>query len=138
MPCFRPWTAFFRDGVDEDGKYRFMDMARGDIDIQLPCGKCDGCRKDRARGWAARMMHEASMHGSNLFLTLTYDDDHLPHDMSVNLRDFQLFMKRLRKALSSPFVVGRASLHRPGGRLVRCIVFISLLSISMLVSMVVI
>lgn len=39
------------------------------------------------------------MHDFNAFITLTYDDEHLPDDYSVNVRTFQLFMKRLRKAL---------------------------------------
>lgn len=42
-------------------------------------------------------MHEASMHEENSFITLTYDDEHLPQDQSLDLRDFQLFMKRMRK-----------------------------------------
>lgn len=37
------------------------------------------------------------MHESNCFVTLTYDDAHLPSNMSLNHRDFQLFLKRLRK-----------------------------------------
>lgn len=44
-------------------------------------------------------MHEASLHDSNLFVTLTYNDDHLPEDLSLRHRDFQLFMKRLRKTV---------------------------------------
>ena len=39
------------------------------------------------------------MHSENSFITLTYDDDHLPVDKSLDKRVFQLFMKRLRKAL---------------------------------------
>lgn len=39
------------------------------------------------------------MHEENSFLTLTYAPDHLPSDGSVSVRDFQLFMKRLRKRL---------------------------------------
>lgn len=42
-------------------------------------------------------MHEAQMHEDNCFLTLTYDNEHLPADGSVDVRHFQLFMKRLRK-----------------------------------------
>jgi hypothetical protein len=42
-------------------------------------------------------MHEASLHDENMFITLTYDNDHLPVDASLDVRDFQLFMKRLRK-----------------------------------------
>jgi len=42
-------------------------------------------------------MHEAQMHTQNCFITLTYNDDHLPSDQSLHHRDFQLFFKRLRK-----------------------------------------
>lgn len=41
------------------------------------------------------------MHPANAFITLTYNDEHLPDDYSVNLRTVQLFMKRLRKELGS-------------------------------------
>jgi hypothetical protein len=41
-------------------------------------------------------MHEASLHQDNAFLTLTYDDEHLPPGGSLDLRAFPLFMKRLR------------------------------------------
>ena len=42
-------------------------------------------------------MHEASLYANNCFITLTYDDDHLPADRSLHYDDFQKFMKRLRK-----------------------------------------
>jgi len=42
-------------------------------------------------------MHEAQMHEQNSFITLTYDNAHLPSDRSLHYRDFQLFIKRLRK-----------------------------------------
>jgi len=45
-------------------------------------------------------MHEASLYESNCFITLTYDDEHLPWANSLNVRDFQLFLKRLRKKYS--------------------------------------
>lgn len=48
-------------------------------------------------------MHEASCHEDNCFITLTYDDDHLPDDGSLRKRDFQLFMKRLRKRFPGRF-----------------------------------
>ena len=48
--------------------------------------------------WAVRCMHEASMHMFNSFVTLTYDDDHLPEYNSLNYKHFQDFMKRLRKS----------------------------------------
>lgn len=48
-----------------------------------------------------RSEHEASCHQDNCFLTLTFDEDHLPKDGSLSLRTFQLFMKKLRKAYSN-------------------------------------
>lgn len=42
-----------------------------------------------------RCVHEASLHPDNIFITLTYDNDHLPPGGSLFYRDYQLFMKRL-------------------------------------------
>lgn len=36
------------------------------------------------------------------FLTLTYDDQHLPEGGKTNYRDVQLFLKRLRKTMAKP------------------------------------
>lgn len=68
---------------------------RGDVvrSLLLPCGRCVGCRLDRAKDWAARIMHEASLHEENCFVTLTYARA-LP---SLEYRDFKLFLKRLRR-----------------------------------------
>jgi len=65
----------------------------------LPCGQCMGCRLERSRQWAVRIMHEASMYPVNSFISLTYSPDELPLDNSLKLVDFQKFMKRLRKRL---------------------------------------
>jgi hypothetical protein len=43
-------------------------------------------------------MHEASLHHQNSFITLTYNNEHLPPDGSLNVKHFQKFMKRLRKS----------------------------------------
>ena len=74
--------------------------ARGAEPCTIPCGKCIGCRLAHSRQWAVRCVHEASLHERNCFLTLTFDDAHLPVSGSVSVRDVQLFLKRLRKALS--------------------------------------
>ena len=80
--------------------------------MEVACGQCLGCRLDRSRMWAMRIVHEASMHeleGGNCFITLTYRDRiecsleelkegyHVPDDWSLNKKHFQKFMKRLRK-----------------------------------------
>jgi len=63
--------------------------------LQIPCGRCIGCRLDRSMQWGNRIMHEASLHDSNCYLTLTYGE--MPENGSLNLRDIQLFFKRLRE-----------------------------------------
>lgn len=65
--------------------------------FKLPCGRCIGCRIRRSREWALRCVHEAALHDENCFITLTYDDEHLPADASINKRHLQLFWKKLRK-----------------------------------------
>lgn len=59
-----------------------------------------GCKLERSRQWSIRMMHEARYHPQNCFLTLTYDDQNVPANYGLDLRHFQLFMKRLRKSLA--------------------------------------
>lgn len=68
--------------------------------LDLPCGRCIGCRQERARQWTIRVMHEASLHEECCFITLTYDDGHLPPGGSLVYRDFQYFMRRLRRSVA--------------------------------------
>ena len=43
-----------------------------------------------------RCVHEAQLYDDNCFITLTYDDAHLPTGRTLELEEFQKFMKRLR------------------------------------------
>lgn len=54
------------------------------------------CRLDRAKQKAIRTYHETKTQDAAIFLTLTYSDEHVG-DGRLNYRDFQLFMKKLRK-----------------------------------------
>lgn len=49
-------------------------------DFPLPCGKCTGCKLERSRQWAVRLMHEAQLHKKTSFITLTYNDEELPNN----------------------------------------------------------
>lgn len=93
MACFHPVSAF----QTESGDVVFVERGRIRRPLFLPCGQCVGCRLERSRQWAVRCMHEAQLYEQNVFVTLTYNDDNLPTDLSLNYRHFQLFMKRLRK-----------------------------------------
>ncbi len=99
MPCYHPLTAWRSRERGPTGKQVVVFDRREAVSFSftLPCGQCIGCRLERSRQWAMRCVHEASLHDENCFITLTYDDEHLPSDGSLNKKHFQDFMKRLRK-----------------------------------------
>jgi len=98
MPCYRPLTAYHATG----GSITF-DRSRATFrnkPIELPCGRCIGCRLEKAKEWALRCSHEASLYDkgrNNSFLTLTYNNENLPPNGNLRKKDFQNFIKRLRK-----------------------------------------
>lgn len=96
VACYSPVEAFqAADGEIVFAETRGRDYVRT---LSLPCGQCVGCRLERARQWAVRCMHEASLYERNCFVTLTYAEDHLPPGASLRYRDFQRFMRELRRA----------------------------------------
>lgn len=101
MPCYQPLRGYRALDVNPDTGKRPItfnaNKAYTDLKVTLPCGQCIGCRLDKSRQWAIRCSHEADLYEQNSFITLTYNDGHLPPLGSLQLRDFQLFMKRLRK-----------------------------------------
>ena len=102
MPCYTPLRASrIREA---DGSYTisfaYKDQLRESL-MLLPCGQCIGCRLERSRQWAVRCMHEASLPADNCFVTLTFSDDNLPKDGSLQKSDLQKFFKRLRRYLES-------------------------------------
>lgn len=88
MQCFSPISITVR----KDGAI---------MNMMVPCNKCLGCRIARRREWSVRILHELmSSDHSGVFLTLTYDDEHIPICASLDHRDVQKFFKRWRKLLS--------------------------------------
>lgn len=67
--------------------------------LNLPCGQCTQCRLEKSRQWAVRCMHEASLWEKNSFVTLTYNDENIPSNKSLQLDHFQRFIKRLRRSV---------------------------------------
>lgn len=100
MPCFKPLHGYMSRTPSANGKFGIVfNVREGWVDrpMVIPCGQCIGCRLDKSLSWATRCLHEASLHEENCFITLTYNDEFCPIDGSLNKRDWQLFMKRLRK-----------------------------------------
>lgn len=110
MACYHPFLAI--PNYDDPGsRYRLVGAYEPDMrliypgSVAVPCGKCIGCRLDYSRNWADRMMLEFDHTKKAIFVTLTYNEDNVPHlfdeydnDIGRTLRkkDFQDFMKRLR------------------------------------------
>ena len=68
----------------------------------VPCGKCNFCLQARRLDWSFRLKQELRVSKSARFVTLTYDDEHVPINPETGLaelskKDVQLFIKRLRK-----------------------------------------
>ncbi len=98
MPCYRPLTAYHTTG----GAITFnVNKSFGlKFSLQLPCGQCLGCRLEKAKTWALRCTHEASLNDAGLnnsFITCTYRDADLPENGNLRKIDFQKFIRSLRK-----------------------------------------
>lgn len=103
MACYRPLAAHrFPGGSSKFGAAALGADGSGRPPLQLPCGRCVGCRNDKAQEWMVRICHETLLHRRNCFVTLTYDKKNLPHDTSLDKTHWQKFAKRLRKRIG-PF-----------------------------------
>lgn len=100
MPCYKPLKMFRPDPKSGDNRLTGNPLKafNSNHPVTVGCGQCIGCRLDHADQWATRLSHEAQMHPDNCFITLTYDDDHVPRDYSVKIDHWQRFMKRLRSS----------------------------------------
>lgn len=95
MACYRPLRAW---RARKDLSKIVFKPAEGNWNhaLQLPCGRCIGCRLEHSRQWAVRLEHERQMHAESMFLTLTYRNEDLPEGGTLVKKHFQDFMKRLR------------------------------------------
>lgn len=122
MSCYHPIEAWNYTPVQGDLFQRVVlsfrapslesqpEMIRQGRRLLLPCRKCVGCRLDKSREWANRILLEQLYHQESWFLTLTYDDEHLPPAFPIDSAtgeilsihatlvksDLQKFFKRLR------------------------------------------
>lgn len=63
----------------------------------VPCAKCAFCMKRKAAHWTLRLQHEMAASFSAFFVTLTYNDEHLPRNGYLSKDDLQKYLMRLRK-----------------------------------------
>jgi len=138
MPCDYPRNALLSPRVD--GKYPkpqtylahlpFEDvlqrlnndpLAKGRHLIQLKCGKCKGCKLDYASQMTTRMMDEFKTFPLAMFVTLTYDDEHLPFGGTLCKNDLSRFIERLRHHVdtNSDLYPNRKEVMMPNGKLAK-------------------
>lgn len=103
MPCYHPIPLYrSKHGPNpKTGKVPLVGYSRGKGRVDVPCGSCIGCRLEKSRQWAGRIMAESQLHSDNVFLTLTYRDEELTyggaeHGILVP-EHLERFWKRLRK-----------------------------------------
>lgn len=74
-------------------------------ELNLPCGKCLACKENARREWALRCLEELKESSNGYFVTLTYEENKAKtkrtpwseHQTTLDKKDVQLFLKRLRK-----------------------------------------
>lgn len=111
MHCFRPREIVnpHYDPKTDKGR-RNLDLFRGisgdprgypdDYKVFIPCGKCLGCFRDKARSWRVRLLHE-HLYGNHISchcVTLTINDEFYPFFQQKDFvtRSFRSFIDRLR------------------------------------------
>lgn len=104
MACFHPLRAYkSKVRKTETGK-QLITFRKEEISalpyekIDLPCGQCIGCRIQKSMEWSLRIMHESDQHIENCFITLTYDDEHLPKGGKLVRTHFTEFIRELRRS----------------------------------------
>lgn len=127
MSCYKPLDAYaiynpitgknkivFPKPNQKEGSADFL-KSQGIEKIKVPCGQCLGCRLDYSRQWAIRCTLEAKQWEHNYFVTITYNEMHVPvnshfvvdpvtgevvgenKSMTLMPDDLTNFIKRLRR-----------------------------------------
>lgn len=119
MPCLSP-TPGHRTGKGDKAAVELLDtlaqartvafQSAGQY-LEIPCGHCESCRAKNSRDWAIRAHHESLLHtrivnGQHIingcFITLTYNDPHLPVGNTLVKQHWVRFLKKLRNRTSGP------------------------------------
>lgn len=67
--------------------------------VPFGCGQCLPCRIQKRRLWTWRMFYESQQHEQSCFVTLTYNQEHVPADGSLVPDHPKDWLKRLRRRI---------------------------------------
>lgn len=103
MPCFKPLVARRKATGGVAVSRALGDAGLDPGEFVVSCSQCIGCRIAKSKTWAVRCVHEERINRErgmeSSFLTLTYDDANLPEDGSLDPKDHQEFVAKLRTRL---------------------------------------
>lgn len=68
--------------------------------LQIPCGSCGSCLKQKSRNWAFRILQECKKFDNNYFITFTYSDENIPKDGNLIHDEISKFNKKLKTDLN--------------------------------------
>lgn len=94
--CVTPWRVYAKDEP----------FLNGSKSMVIPCGRCPECIKKRQNAWVVRFKLEQQywrkvFAGSQTyFITLTYDDKHLPETRDMAIKNWQACLKSLYRNLN--------------------------------------
>ena len=119
--CTSPKTAWMPKTQNDRGTKPLLFRKPEKLDnyevVQVPCRKCDECIKSKALQWAIRMHCELKTTTKpSWFVTLTYEDNHLPRDYNLNQSDVQKFIKDTRRKYGSMRYVNKGEYGERFGR----------------------
>mgnify|MGYP000685533153 CR=1 FL=1 len=109
MKCSSPLSAIITP--DDNGGKKWVKIIGGENNgnSHVPCGRCIGCRLKYSSDWGVRCYVESTLHTYNYFITLTYDEEHVPKKLvpdengsphyrnDLVAKHFTKFMKDLRR-----------------------------------------
>lgn len=90
MKCIAPKLIWPHRSIEWQDKHE-------EYPVSVPCGKCLVCLSNKRKEWAFRLEQEHKYSKKAEFITLTYDQKHLPFLGSLCKEHLQNYLKRLRK-----------------------------------------
>jgi hypothetical protein len=102
MPCRTPFIAKYKGDIEDKFIGVPFDYVKGVVsnDVPVPCGRCIHCKRRKVNDWSFRLVEESRRWSHSHFITLTYDNNHIPligRQMTLNKEDLRLYWKRLRR-----------------------------------------
>lgn len=94
--CFNPRSIKLNRPIERTGELLMY--------VNVPCGKCENCIKNRRMQWCFRMEEEMSVSKTAYFVTMTYDEENVPWNygqtvlLKTTLDCKRLHLKEMGKA----------------------------------------